>query len=91
MKVVNSGSFYWLCHCSYVFVPCLAFRVHVAGDLNQKNIVRSKRCVDTVRLRFTRAHPLKPELPSAISIFLNIIHIRLNAFLKQWVCTEHWI
>jgi len=23
------------CHCSYVFVPCLAFRVHVAGDLNK--------------------------------------------------------
>jgi len=25
-----------LCHCSCVFVLCLAFRVHVAGDLNQK-------------------------------------------------------
>ena len=23
------------CHCSYIFVPCLAFRVHVAGDLNK--------------------------------------------------------
>jgi len=21
-------------HCSYIFVPCLAFRVHIAGDLN---------------------------------------------------------
>jgi len=23
------------CYCSYIFVPCLAFRVHVAGDLNK--------------------------------------------------------
>jgi len=23
------------CHCSYIFVPCLAFCVHVAGDLNK--------------------------------------------------------
>jgi len=22
-------------HCSYIFVPCLAFRIHVAGDLNK--------------------------------------------------------
>jgi len=22
-------------HCSYIFVPCLAFRAHVAGDLNK--------------------------------------------------------
>jgi len=22
------------CHCSYIFVPCPAFRVHVVGDLN---------------------------------------------------------
>ena len=24
------------CHCLYIFVPCLAFRVHVAGNPNQK-------------------------------------------------------
>jgi len=24
------------CHCSYIFVLCLTFRVRVAGDLNQK-------------------------------------------------------
>jgi len=36
IEVVNSGSFHWACHCSYIFIPCLAFRVHVAGDLNQK-------------------------------------------------------
>jgi len=25
-----------LCYFSSIFVPCLAFRIHVAGDLNQK-------------------------------------------------------
>ena len=32
---VNLGSFFGPCHCSYIFIPCLAFRVHVAGDLNK--------------------------------------------------------
>jgi len=27
--------FFGPCRCSYIFVPCLAFRVHVAGDLNK--------------------------------------------------------
>jgi len=27
--------FFGPCHYSCIFVPCLAFRVHVAGDLNQ--------------------------------------------------------
>ena len=27
--------FFGPCHCSYIFIPCLAFRVHVAGDLNK--------------------------------------------------------
>jgi len=32
IKVVTSGSLHW----AYTYVPCLAFRVHVAGDLNYK-------------------------------------------------------
>jgi len=27
--------FFGPCHCSYIFVPCLVFRVRVAGDLNK--------------------------------------------------------
>ena len=56
------------CHCSYIFVPCLAFRVHVAGDLSKTiiHIVRSWRSHDFVRSGFTRAHPLESELYYAV-------------------------
>jgi len=57
------------CHCSYICVPRLALRVYVAGDLNQKNIIRSMRSLDFVCAHVTRAHPLEPELPSAITHF----------------------
>ena len=56
-----------------------------------KNIVRNNGSLEYIRSLFTRAHPLEPELPSAIKYFFNLIHIRLNVFLKQWVCVEHWI
>jgi len=36
IKLVNAGSFTGLCHCSYIFVSCLAFRVHIAGNMNKK-------------------------------------------------------
>jgi len=36
ITVVNLGSTRGLCYYSSIFVPCLAFRIHVAGDLNQK-------------------------------------------------------
>jgi len=44
------------------------FCVHAAGDLTQ-SIVRSRRSLDFVRLRFTRAHPSETKLPSAIKCF----------------------
>ena len=32
-KLLARALFFGPCHCSYIFVPCLAFRVHVTGDL----------------------------------------------------------
>ena len=32
-KLLTRALFFGPCHCSYIFVPCLAFRVHVTGDL----------------------------------------------------------
>jgi len=55
---------------SYIFVPCLAFRVRVAGDMNNKNNVRSRFSPDSGRSPFTRAHPLESELFTAIKHFL---------------------
>ena len=34
-KLLIWALFLETCHCSYIFVPCLSFRVHVSGDLNQ--------------------------------------------------------
>jgi len=90
IKVVNSGSSHWALSVFIYFRFMLAFRVQFAGDVI-KNIVRNNGSLEYARSLFTRAHPLKPELPSAIKYFFNLIHIRLNAFLKQWVCIEHWI
>ena len=48
--------------------------------------------LDFVRLRFSRAHPYKPELPSAIKCFLNYNQYQSEHFLKQCFCIiEHWI
>ena len=35
-KLLTRALFFGSCHCSYIFVSCLAFRVHVAGDLMNK-------------------------------------------------------
>ena len=34
-KLLTRALFIGPCHCSYIFVLCLAFRVHVASDLNK--------------------------------------------------------
>jgi len=35
IKLLNRALFVGPCHCSHIFLACLAFRVHVAGDLNK--------------------------------------------------------
>jgi len=34
-KLLTRALFFEPCHCSYIFAPCLTFRVHVTGDLNK--------------------------------------------------------
>jgi len=34
-KLLTRALFFGPCQCSYIFIQCLAFRVHVAGDLNK--------------------------------------------------------
>jgi len=84
-KLLSRALFFGPCHCSYLFVPCLALRVHVAGDLN-KTIVRSRRSHDFVHLRFTRAHTSETELSYAFKYFLKHSSYRIECFLKQWNC-----
>jgi len=47
-KLLTRARSFGPCYCSYIFVPCLAFRVHVTGDLN-KTIARNKRSHGFVR------------------------------------------
>jgi len=35
ISLFTQAIFIWPYHCSYIFVTCLAFRVHAAGDLNK--------------------------------------------------------
>jgi len=57
IKLVKSGSFHGSCHCSYIFVQCLAFHVYVAGDLNQE-VLFIASVLSTVHSCFTWAHLL---------------------------------
>jgi len=63
------GSFHWALLVFIYLRFVFSLGVHVAGDLNQKNIVRSRRSPDFVRSRFTQAHLLEPEMYSATRHF----------------------
>ena len=89
IKVVNSGCFHCGLSVFIYFRFMLAIRMQFAGDVNKKISFATMALSNTfARSLFTRAHPLEPELPSAIKYFFNLIHIRLNVFFKQWVCIE---
>ena len=74
LKLLNRDLFIVPCYCSYILVPCLAFCVHFAGDLNQKISF-----VVGVLLRFTRTYSTEPGLPSAIKYSKpQLIRIRFD-------------
>ena len=85
----------WLFPLGIVSVHIFSFHVGFPRAICRwrasKNVVRKNGALAYVRSLFTRAHPLESELPSAIKYIFNLINIRLNVFLKQWVCIEHWI
>jgi len=68
----------------------LAFRVQFAGDVNQKiSFVATVLSNMFPRVLLALIH-WSPSCPLQLSIFSKLIHIKLNVFLKQWVCIEHW-
>ena len=78
------------CQCSYIFVSCWPSACNLQVTWIKKYRLQ-QRLSRICSLTLNRAHPLEPKLPSAIKYFFNLIHIKLNVFLKQWVCIEHWI
>ena len=91
IKVVNSGSFHWAWS---VFIYCrfvLAFRLQFAGDVNKKISFATTALSNTFARSLLGLIHWSPSCPLQVSIFFNLIHIRLNVFLKRWVCIKHWI
>jgi len=83
-KVVHSGSFHWVLSVFMYFRFMLNLRVHFAGDVNKKIffVATSKGSHEYVRSRFTRPHPLEPELPSAIKYFLKFNLYQIESFFE---------
>ena len=73
-KLLTRALFFVPCHCSYIFVLCPAFYVHVARDLN--------KAISFVA-GITRAHTLEPKLPYAIKYCLKHNSYWTEYFLKQ--------
>jgi len=68
----------------------LVLRVQFACEVNQKISLATTVLTNAFAFFFSRAHRLEPELSSA-KYFFNLIYVRLDVLLKQWVCMEHWI
>jgi len=71
--------------------PCLQvtwIKQHLSY-IFRRNIFR--RSVNFVRSRFTRAQPSETELPYAMKYILKHNSYRTESFLKQWICTDHWL
>jgi len=47
-----------------------------------KNIIRSRRFLEYLRSRFTRTHPLEPELYPAINYFFKCISYQVECFYE---------
>ena len=75
-KLLTRALFFGACHCSYIFVPCLAFRIHFAGDLN-KTISFIAGVLST-----SFARTLEPELPFAIKYFLKHKSYQTECFFE---------
>jgi len=86
--VVNLGSMSWALLLFKYFRSMSGLSHSFCRWSESKTIVRSKRSLDFVRSRFTRAHPLEPELLSASIFWHNSYQIK--CFLKQYICIEQW-
>jgi len=89
IKVVNSGSFHWALSVFIYFRFMLTFGVHFAGDLNKKLLSVAMVLSNTFACAFLALIRQNPSCLLQLSIFPNLMHIRMNVSLKQWICEEH--
>ena len=93
IKIVNSDlrllAFY-IGPCQFIYFHfMLAFRVQFAGDVHQNVSFVATVLSNTFARSLLGLIHWSPSCPLQLSIFFNLIHNRLNAFLKQWVCIEN--
>jgi len=89
IKVVNSGSLHWVLSVFIYFRFMFDLGVHFAGDLNKKLLSVAMVLSNTFARAFLALIRQNPSCLLQLSIFPNLMHIRLNVFLKQKICIEH--
>ena len=71
------------CQCSYIFVSCWPSALRsICRWRESKNIVCSNSYLEYVCSRFSQAHPLDPELPSAIKYFFKFNSYQIERFFE---------
>jgi len=79
-RLLTRALFFGPCHCSYVFVLCLASRIHVAGDLNKTiSFVVGVLSTSFARALLGLIHS-SPSCPMQSRTFLIRIHIGQSVF-----------
>jgi len=68
------------CQCSYIYVSCWPSVFNLQVTWIKK--YRSNGSLEYLRSRFTRAHPLEPELPSIITYFFKVNSYHIEYFLE---------
>ena len=90
-QFINSGSFHWALSLFIYFRSMSGLLRSCCRRPECNNHVRSRRSLNFIRLRFTPAHLLEPELSYAITYFKKYNSYQTGCFLKHWICIEHWI
>jgi len=90
-KLLTRALFFGPYHCSYVFVPCLAFRVHVAGEDDLNTTTTFVAGVRSTSLPLYSGSSIRARAALCNQVFLKHNLYPTECFLKQWICMEHCI
>jgi len=86
-KLFTQALFIGPYHCPYVFVPCQAFCVRVAGDLNK--IISFVVGVLSTSLALYLGSSIRART-ALCKHFQKYNSYQTKCFWKQWVCLEQW-
>jgi len=75
--------------CIFVPLPTSVIMIVHSSSFNWTLSLFILYFLDVLRSLFTQAHPLEPELPSAINYFLKYDSHQLKKILHQWIWIEY--